>query len=252
MSPHRELAVVLVALASFAASPAGAVSMAVQISLRLEIVAIAPPAFTSIGSVTLNGSGPGGHLDSLTLASNQVGGTQVIAVTDPASAPITGLRTTVANRAGSLAETVGGALRGSIGLQGVSKVCLFGDGGCANAIANIGVPLTVIGDGGSQFVTAAVNLTVFGAPWTTGQAAIGTITRMGSALGPASQASSTALASGSLQLVTPVHIVTNISASVVVPIWGVMTMHFVPEPTTLLLLGGGVVALAAAGRSRLP
>jgi hypothetical protein len=224
--------------------------MPVEITLRLDIATVDPTVFVSTGTATLNGSGAGAHLDSLTIAASQVSGTTLVPITDPAAAPITGVRVTVANRAGGVAETVGGTLRGSIGLQGVSKVCLFGQVGCSNPIANISVPLTPVGDGGFAYVTGPVNLTVFGAPWTSGQAAIGTITKMGSARGPASSTSSTALAGGTIQLVTPVHISTNIGASVVVPVWGVMTMRFIPEPTTVALLGLGIGALAVAGARR--
>jgi hypothetical protein len=105
----------------------------------------------------------------------------------------------------------------------------------------------VVGVGGAVTVTGAVNLTVVGAPWTTGTAAIGTITIMGGV----SPLSNTAAPSGAVTLVTPVFISTNIGAFSVVPAFGIMSCHFLPEPGTLVLLGSGVAALAAAGRSRL-
>jgi hypothetical protein len=157
---------------------------------------------------------------------------------------------TVANAAGALSETAGGVLRGAMGLPGIAKVCLFGKVGCNSPLANVDVPLTPVGAGGFGVATAAVNLTVIGAPWTTGTAAIGEVTRMGFAQGPASAPSSTGMASGTVQLVTPVYVTTSIAASVVIPVFAVLTMHFVPEPTTLVLLGGGIVALAWAGGRR--
>jgi hypothetical protein len=53
-----------------------------------------------------------------------------------------------------------------------------------------------------------------------------------------------------VQLVTPVFIATNIPASVVVPIFGILRLHFAPEPGTALLLGVGIAGLAAVGQRR--
>jgi PEP-CTERM motif len=248
MRVRRSLGAALTSVVFFAAAPgADAVSLPARFTLGLEIANLGPVSVSSNGTATVNGSGPGGHVASLAVAPLQLSGTALFPVSDPAAAPITGVRLTVGNDAGAFAETAGGVLRGNMPLLGAAKVCLFGEGAaCTAAVANINVPLGAVGGGGFQFITAAVNMTVFGAPWTTATAAIGTITRMGSA----SPASSTGMASGTVRLVTPVRLTTNIGASAVVPIFAVLTLHFVPEPTTLTLLASGVVALAWAGRSR--
>jgi hypothetical protein len=93
-------------------------------------------------------------------------------------------------------------------------------------------------------------VTVVGAPWTTATAAVGALTQMGFARGPASLASSTAQASGEIQLVTPVLILNNLGAATTIPAFATLTLHFVPEPTTLALLGGGIAFLAGAGHAR--
>ena len=131
-----------------------------------------------------------------------------------------------------------------MGISGATKVCLFGP--CSAAVANLTVPLNVAGIGGSANVTNAVNLTVIGAPWTTGTASIGTSTTMGGA----APASSTGMASGTVRLVTPVFVSTNIGASAVVPVFAILNMHFVPEPGTMVLLGAGIVGLVSYGRTR--
>jgi hypothetical protein len=133
-------------------------------------------------------------------------------------------------------------------LVGAAKVCLFGP--CSAAVQNLTVPLGNVGSGGVSFVSAAVKITVIGSPWTTGTVAIGTITVMGGGHGPASLNSSTAAPSGVVTLVTPVFVSTNIPASAVVPVFGILSLHFVPEPGTLLLLGSGIAGLVLFGRTR--
>jgi hypothetical protein len=131
-------------------------------------------------------------------------------------------------------------------IQGIARVCLFGP--CSAALANLSVPLSVVGAGGAAFVNAGVAVTVIGSPWTTGQATLGTLTVMGSAHGPASGTSSTAANSGTVLLVTPILISTSLTG--VLPTFGFLSLHFVPEPGTLMLLGSAVAGLALFGRTR--
>jgi hypothetical protein len=147
----------------------------------------------------------------------------------------------------------------------MAKVCLFfGGSGC---ISNISVPLTPtaggagFGIGGTRTTTGPVNLTLQHAPWTIGQPVMtlhtpgSTITTPvlpgGFAHGPASLTSSTAQRSGVVQLVTVSKVYTSLTgASPELPLTGVLTLHFVPEPGTLLLLGSGVLGLGFCGRRR--
>ena len=163
----------------------------------------------------------------------------ILPITDPAAAPILGLQVTASNGAGAFA---GGG--GSMALLGIANVCLFAV--CsAPPPANVGVPLSVVGVGGTTDVSLFVNVTVIGAPWVTTTAAIGTLTAMGGTTGGG------AAGGGSVTLVTPVFISTNIGASAVLPSFATLTLNFVPEPGTLLLLGSGIAGLAALGRRRL-
>jgi hypothetical protein len=168
-------------------------------------------------------------------------------VTDPAAVPISGLQATIANGdADFLAGETG--FGGQMPLVGVNKVCLFGE--CSAAIANLTVPVDVVGLGGVVFVTGAVNLTVIGAPWTSMTAAVGTVNIMGAE--PAFVGTSMAPA-WDVSLVTPVFTSTNIGASAVVPVFGVFSFTVAadaPEPATVAALGGAAVALIAVGVSR--
>jgi hypothetical protein len=193
------------------------------------------------GTAIVNGSASGGHISTLSVPANAfVTAGFVLPITDPAAAPIRGLVVTAANNAGVFS---GSPLGGTMGVSGQTKVCLFGP--CSAAVQNLSVPFAPVGIGGAAFVTAAVNLTVVGAPWTTGTVAIGTVTAMGGA----APASNTGAPSGTVGLVTPIFVSTNIAPSAVVPVFAFMNLHFVPEPGTLVLLGSGIAGLVAFGRN---
>jgi hypothetical protein len=252
MSSNPRLSACAIALAAVvcASNAASAASMPFTGTLSIQIPGSPPMPATTVagaGTAVVNGSDGGGHLNTLALPASAFDATHVVQpVTDPIAYPVAGFQLTVANQAGTV---MGGS--GPIPLAGTFKVCLFGP--CSAAVANVGVPLAVMGAGGSTVVTNALaNVTVWGAPWTTGTAAIGTFTQMGFAHGPASLASSTAAASGTVRLVTPIFITTTAPGLTSFGAFGVLTVHFVPEPTTLALLGGGLVLTAFAGRTRLP
>jgi hypothetical protein len=240
----------LAALAVVIAVPVRAAVLPFQATL--EVISVgASLTIPGSGTATVNASGAGLHLTAIQLPANAVDGSAVLALTDPAAAPLTGYQLDAANLAGTIAETPSGTLRGAVGLAGILKVCLFGSGGCVAPLANLSVPLTPVGQGGApSTAAAAVNITVFGAPWTTGTASIGTLTQMGFAHGPASGTTTTAQVGGALRLVTPIFLTTNIGAgpNPIIPAFAILTLHFVPEPVTALLLGAGIVALCAMGR----
>lgn len=239
-----------VSLAAALLAPAAshAVTLPLTGTLHIEVHgfgAVMPSAsVVHAGTVVVNGSGAGPHVDTLAMPANFFqanGAVQPNVMTD--ENPVGGIQLAVGNSAGSI--VIG---NGAFALNGSTKVCLFGP--CSAAVANVFVPMAVAGVGGSQLIMAGVNLTVIGAPWTTGTVSIGTITEMGYAHGPNGLASSTGLASGQVLLVSPIYVSTNIPPLSLMPTFAFASLHFVPEPGTLLLIAAGFVGIGAAGRSR--
>jgi len=249
--PIRLLSVLCVTALCATTSSAAVLPFTGSLSLLLGVLAPLPISGTGVATV----NGPGSHLATLVMPASPFATTgRVFPITGTQVAPIRGIQLTAHNGPGTI---IGG--NGQIPLPGVAKVCFFA--ACSGApLANLSIPLGPVGAGGAAFVTRVfgtihANVTTIGAPWTVGTAAVkttrgATLTQMGFAHGPASSTSSTAAASGSLQLVTPVTISTSIAASTVVAAFGVMTLHFVPEPGTLLLLASGIAGLVLYGRTR--
>jgi hypothetical protein len=172
--------------------------------------------------------------------------------------------TGVGNLAGSFSGISGGPPGGgTMGLSGLAKICLIF---ASCQYSSVTIPLTPttgvggFGVGGLQVFPGAVAVSMLNAPWTVGQpvltfhtanSTISTPTLPGGfAHGPASLTSSTAQPSGALQLVTVSKVLTSLTSYGVFPVTGVLTLHFVPEPGTALLLGSAVAVLAVYGRRR--
>jgi len=235
--------------ATFCAATSSAAVLPFTGSLTIEFVAppvVDAPRITVLGTGVATTNGFGSHLATLALPASPFATMGLLApVTDPAAPPaFISLLLTVHNGAGTI---MGGG--GPIPLAGLLRDCIFQPCGSPPP-ANINIPLSPVGVGGSATVSTLVNVTVSGAPWTVGTAAAGTATQMGFQHGPASLTSSTAAASGQVRLVTPIFISTNINEQALMPAFGIMDLHFVPEPATLLLLGSGIAGLVTFGRMK--
>lgn len=224
-----------------------------MIQPALGLFVVLGPTVSGSGIAVVNGSGAGGALSSLALPGSIVVATGVtMPITDPLVAPVQGVILTVANGAGTVGATGGGSIGGALPVSGVFRFCLFAP--CGAAIGNLSVPLTPIGVGGSATLQGAVNVSVYGAPWTTGSAMVGAFgyfqTITGFVHGPSSNTSTAAQPGGTLQLVTPIAITTNIGVDNQAFAFGILTVRFVPEAATAMLLGAGIVVLGALGRRR--
>jgi hypothetical protein len=225
----------------------------------------------SLPSVTLSGGAVapavtyGGHLSTLVIPGGAFGPISTWLPVTSGYGTIQSVRFTgLGNLPATLTGISGGPPLGSgaMGVQGVLKVCIF-TSACTSSVQ---VPFTPsggagLGIGGTQFVGGGVALTLQHAPWTIGQPAMTihspnsnvTIPALpgGFAHGPASLTSSTARLSGVIQLVTASKVYTSLTTAwPELPVMGVLSLHVVPEPGTLLLLGSGVVGLGLFGHRR--
>jgi hypothetical protein len=231
------------------AGTAHAASLPFTATLAIQLAEFDPILIPGAGTAILNGSAGGAHIDSLALAGATFAGGDTLPITDPSVFPVRGIDYDVQNSAGSFTRGSGSRLGGVMPLLGSLRICLFGP--CSTAIANLDVPLTLVGGPGSYTQVGAVYLTVAGAPWTTGTATVASAaTAMGLAHGPASGTSSTFAPGGRVQLVTPFVIASSLGALPILPGSATLTIQFLPEPATFALLAGGVALLGVIGRAR--
>ena len=222
----------------------------------------------SFGLATLPGaSGPGSglyvgptHISTIALGAGQFGPVQV-------SLPVTSSGTIQSVRISGLVNasatltglSAGAPVLNTMGLSGQAKICLVFAPACGNAVP---VPLsptagTGLGVGGTQSVPGAVAITMQHAAWTIGAQPMtmhtpnSTTSTPTLPVGIQTPFSSTAISLGVLQLVTVSKVYTSlITAFPELPVFSILTLQFIPEPGTLLLLGSGVAGLAILGRRR--
>lgn len=250
---RKRLAPLLALALLFAAAPAAAAVLPLAgATLRLEIASLPPVVFAWNGTGSADVAAD--HISNLSPGVMAFSGT--IPVTDPNVFPILGLAITGAeNGVGNFAFDGAGSGGGPMAIIGTANTCVFAS--CAAAPANVTVPFTSggtngIGLGGAPIVAPGlVELTISGNAWTTGTATIGSASRTGTATIGSVSRSGYAWNGTSVRLVTPAVIESNIGASPIIPVFGVLDIVFVPEPGTALLLALGVAGLSRSGRARM-
>ena len=254
-------------------------------TLNLELGTLPSIPAAGRGVATVNNSGALGHLGDMRLKNSRGGlGNKgvFVPVTDAAAAPIVGILITATLGTGTLGPISGNAnssvnplSKQVLPIRGLAKVCLFSTS-CGTALpllltqhtgatgtkgAGIGGILTIGG-------TSPIRISIEAAPWTLKTKTSidqittpvgGTVkkyvnrTEKGFAHGPSTNTTSTALPSGVVQAITPMQVVTNLTngSNQKIALFGFLTIHFVPEPGMLLLLGSGVAGLVLLGRHRM-
>jgi hypothetical protein len=265
----RKLVVLLVAM--LLAGPAAAKTMDWHGTLVIDLGALDSIVYQGSGVSTVNDSSGSSHLSTLRLTGG-ITSSGTIPVTDPnttgqiKSIIITGMIKTATLTGISGAPPMG---QNKLAMAGFTRVCILTD----NCTTNLPMDNTYTVNGSVQGVGVGGLLTLGGnglirisiesAPWTLGTATglnqtvkgnYITLSRAGFVHGGASASnSSTATDSGVLQLISPQNVTTAgiLGNSTAISLFMTLTLHFIPEPGLLLLLGSGVVGLGLLGRSRM-
>jgi hypothetical protein len=213
----------------------------------------------TLPAASFPGSGATGTATSNTSASLDAGsafaGQFTTSIPTSAAPPLTYIQVIVTKNAGG---TFTGATPNKVGgvhsITGTANVYGIGGfpGGGSPLLAiplNVGSPNTVTKAAGGVAITAIA------AGWTVATAVVdglapptdppGATTTTATAMGANGLAPD---GSGTLVLVTPIKILTNVAGTLAA--FGVLSLTYVPEPGTLMLLGLGVAGLAAIGRRR--
>jgi hypothetical protein len=251
MRKSCQFAVVLLAALGLAGAAQGAILTSASILMSLGESLPFPP-ITGTGVGTSVGLGA-----TATLGSNVVVGTKW-ATGITSAPPIDGV---VLSLTGHAVGTFvagggpGGGLGGSMTLGGQARITAY-----SGNVTLVRVPLSVVGKpGGFDYFTGGGGtiIQVSGTGWTTGSWTlmaplttiggqtfthnVATVTATGDDLRTASGV-------GTLLLITPIYIRTNLAGDI--PTFATLTLNYVPEPSTLLLVGAGIAGLALRGRKR--
>lgn len=222
------------------------------------------------GVATINGSGGGGLINTIRFDGG-ITGSDYNPVTDPdTNGTIASIGASGTLGVGTLKDLNSPPLIGDVlTVAGFSRICLLTPN-CGNGTGLfLDIPYddgdgNQVGVGG--LLTAGrfgdVRISIVAGPWTIGtgtainqtqEGAFKVVTASGFAHAAASGSSPVASASGMIQLISPMQ-VTTIGAgdnNELQSLFSILTLHFIPEPGFLLLMGAGVVGLGILGRNRI-
>jgi hypothetical protein len=253
----------------FVAGQAGAKTIDWHGTLDLDLGALDTLRLEGSGVATVNDSSGAPHLNTLRVAGG-ITGSGTIPVTDPdTTATIPSIRLSASIGTGTISGISGTPPLNppaTLPIKGFTRVCLV------STTCSTNLPLnnttnngnTGLGVGGLLTLGkfGAIKISIINGPWTLGtvsginQTAAGgiiTLSKAGFVHGAASSPSSTATGSGVIQLIAPQQVTTTgvPGNSAVLTLFSTLTLHFIPEPGLLLLIGSGVVGLGLLARSRM-
>jgi hypothetical protein len=265
----RTTTILLTLVLVLCAGQASAKTLGWHGTLDLDLGALQTLRIGGSGVATVNNSSGGNHLNTLRLAGG-ITGSGTIPITDPdTTATIPSVQISATLKTGTISGISGGAPLNppaALPVGGFTRLCLFT--GCPttflplNNTTNNGA--TGIGVGGLLTLGGFgdIRISIVNLPWTLGavdginQTIAGgfvTLSKTGFVHGASSNPSSTATPSGLVQLIAPQQVDTfGVPAnSTQLTLFATLTLHFVPEPGLLLLIGSGIVGLGLLGRSRM-
>jgi hypothetical protein len=253
------------------AGQAGAKALEWHGTLNIELWQGNDLSFPGSGVATVNDSSGSAHLSTLRLAGG-ISGSGIIAVTDPeTTATIKSVYVDSAVLGTGTLSGISGAPPlnpgATIPIPGHARVCIF------QTDCSLNLPLNLTQNNGNTGIgvggvitlggNGSIRISLEAAPWTlatvsglnqTAGGNFNTMSRVGFVHGAASGTnSSTASASGVIQLISPQQVTTQgvPGNSSFVALFSTLTLHFIPEPGLLLLIASGAVGLGLLGRGRM-
>ncbi len=212
-STHAAWHAIAVAI-SLAAGAALAEPRPFEGTLTFRIGMLYPIEIKGSGTIDLTTGQNGFSIQRAELAGGEFSETAITQIADPRLLPIAGVRASLVNEPATFERSAPGApLRGVMPFSGLVKVCLFV--ACDQGpLANLTFPLSVVGTDRTATVEGAIDVTVRGAPWTTGVISTPTVGGYGFPV-----EGGTSYHNGRpsrLRLVTPIFIASNLGSSPVI------------------------------------